>query len=236
MKTLQALLLSLAAVALFSSCARTYHPLQPASLRYTHHEEETAPLSLGYRYNILTEKRNKKFSKAEKKRRLYLVAVEITNFSDRPMTLGKDFLLQAGDVPVAPVSKMRLYNRLRQRPGFFMFYMFITPLNITTQTTSSHGTKYRFYPLGLIIGPALSFGNLSRAKNNNKKFKADLDIYDLSAKLIAPGETVYGLVGLSHFSFAPLKIYMKDEKQKKKTDAYQDVTDEYYIEPDTLGN
>lgn len=236
MKTLQALLLTLVTIALFSSCARTYHPLEPTSLRYIHHEEETAPLSLGYRYNILTEKGNKKFSKAEEKRRLYLVAVEITNFSDRPMTLGKDFLLQAGDVPVAPVSKMRLYSRLKQKPGFFMFHLFFSTLNITTQTTSSYGTKYRFYPIGLIIGPAIAFGNLSRAKNNNKKFKADLDQYDLTDKPIAPGQTVHGLVGLSHFSFAPLRIYMKEDKQKKKTDAYQDVTDEYYIEPDSLGN
>ena len=235
MKTLQALLLALVTLALFSSCARSYHPLEPASLRYTHHEEETAPLSLGYRYNILTEKGNKKFSKAEEKRRLYLVAVEITNFGDRPMTLGKDFLLQAGDVPVAPVSKMRLYSRLKQKPGFFMFYMFFLHLNIPSQLITGSSSAF-VLPTGLILGPALSLGNLFRAKNNNKKFKADLDLYDLTDRPIAPGETVHALVGLSHFTFAPLRIYMKEVKQKKKTDAYQDITDEYYIEPDTLGN
>lgn len=235
MKTLQALLPALVVLVMLSSCARTYHPLEPASLRYTHHEDETAPLSLGYRYNILTEKGNKKFSKAEEKRRLYLVAVEITNFSDRPMTLGKDFLLQAGNVPVAPVSKTRLYNRLKQNPGFFMFYMFFIHLNIPSQLITGSSSAV-VLPTGLILGPALSLGNLFKAKKNNQNFLAELNLYDLTDKQIAPGETVHGLVGLSHFSFAPLRIYMKEPQKRKKTDAYQDVTDEYYIEPDTLGN
>ncbi len=230
MKTLKALLAPLAIAFLLCSCASTYHPIEPASLQYLHHEQSHEALSLGYRYHILTEKNNKKLSKAEDKKSVRLVAVEITNNSSSPLTFGEDFTLSTNGLQLAPMSQARLYNRLKQKPGFFMFYLSMMQFNITTETTSSYGTKTRFYPIGLILGPAFALGNFFKAKNNNKNFQAELNRYNLTGKVIQPGETVYGLVGLTHFSFNPLEIYMKGEKPKEVTEKEPAVTDEYYIE------
>lgn len=87
-----------------------------------------------------------------------------------------------------------------------------------TSTNSDSGTYQttNTIPVGLILGPALAGGNLYQAARSNKKFREDLNAYDLQGRRIAAGETVYGLLGVRSDNYDALKIYIPETESAKK--------------------
>jgi hypothetical protein len=76
-------------------------------------------------------------------------------------------------------------------------------LNVYTFSQSSSGNQVtsqssHFYPIGVIIGPALAFGNLAMAKSSNKKFQSELEHNDIEERPISPGHTEYGLIAIQN--------------------------------------
>jgi hypothetical protein len=224
MYQLKALFCVLCIAVLLSGCAGSYRTINPESLPYQQQQSNTdAAVQVGYHYNILTELGNKKFARKEKKKNLNLVAVKITNNTDRTLIFGKDIFLRSEGQLVSPVSYMRTFRTLKHKTPLFLLYLPLIHLNVTTVEQTHSGYKQRFYPVGLIVGPILSFGNMLKAHSNNKKFLKELKAHKLQDKEIQPGETVYGLIGVQKSTFAPIEVEMRVKGDKI-------VQDEYYIE------
>ncbi|MCR5887120.1 hypothetical protein LRS06_04875 [Hymenobacter sp. J193] len=62
----------------------------------------------------------------------------------------------------------------------------------------------------LPTGPFIAAGNMIGAGTANKNMRNELARYDMTNKVIRPGETVYGLLPLRETNVAPLKLTLRN--------------------------
>lgn len=197
---------------LMNSCASGYRTITPENLTYnSQHLEEN--ISLEYKYDLL----RKKYAKKEKKKDVRLVAIKITNNSEKDLIFGQDIWLtykNNSQVLIMPIDKT--FQSLKQHPVTYLPYLLLTPLNIYTTTVNSYGVQETSssFPAGLIIGPGLAGGNLIAAASANKKFKNELRENNLQGARIPKGETVYGLIGIRADNYDALDFDLKDQQEE----------------------
>ena len=190
--------LMFAFIFLIGGCAHGYNALQPTKIAYSA-SNSMEDVSLSYRYDILNEKGNTKLSKKEKKQNIKLVAVKITNNTDKVISIGNNAAFYCGSTMIYPMDAIWIKNTLKQSVPSYLFYLLLTPLTLTVN--GSHP-----FPVGLILGPMLSGSNMLVAANANKNFYNELVQYDIVNREIQVGETVYGLVGFRNLDYSPLTI------------------------------
>jgi hypothetical protein len=190
--------LMLAFIFLFSSCAQSYYALNPTKIAYTA-SNNFEDITLNYRYDILNEKGNNKISKKERKHNVKLVAVKITNNTNKVINIGNNAAFFCGNDMTYPMDAISTKNSLKQSVPSHLFYLLLTPL-----TLSLNGSNP--IPIGLILGPAISGGNMLVAGSANNNLYKNLVQYDILFRDIQPGETVFGLVGFRNIDYAPLTI------------------------------
>jgi hypothetical protein len=195
---------SSAIIVLFTSCASRYHVVNPPTLDFQSQSGDSSVL-VEYRTNLLKGK----YAKRETKSDVYLIAVKITNNSSREIIFKDDIKIFSGEKEVTPIPLKTFYSATQQDPDKSLKLLFITPLNVYTFSETTNGgevtsRKNKFYPIGLIIGPALAFGNLAAAKSANKKFKKELDQNEILEKTIPSGHTEYGLIAVRDISSSNL--------------------------------
>ena len=187
-----------------TGCASGYRVIQPKSINYIS-KNEVDGLTLQYRYELL----DKKYEKKEEKKGVKLVAIKITNNSDRDVTFGKDVTLAfENDHIVYVMENEKVFKTLKQSPASYLWYLLLTPLNLYTTKTNSYGVPEQTSstPIGLVLGPGLAGGNMIAAGSANKKFKTELLEYNINGTVIKKGETKYGLIGIRSDSFDALKL------------------------------
>lgn len=193
-------------VILSGGCASNYHSISPQS-SYFNVAEQTDELDFSYRYNILREKGNKKYAKREDKKGIRVVALKITNNTDRPLKFPEDIQLYAGDRAVLLLEPEFIHSKLKQGVPIYLLYLLFTPM---TFTTYSENGDVNSTPVGLLVGPGLTALNMGMASSANNKFKEELLQYNLANRVIQEGETVYGLIGFQDFGYSPIKIQLKE--------------------------
>jgi hypothetical protein len=203
MKPTQLFLFSLCAIIL-TSCASGYQTINPKRINYAS-RNTINDVSLEYKYDLLS----RKYEKKEVKKGVKLVALKITNNSDKDLTFGNDVKLtfQNGN-EVFVMEHNQTFLMLKQSPATYLLYLLLTPINLYTTETNSYGMQEETSstPVGLIVGPGLAGGNIIAASSANKKFKTDLLEYNLNGTRIKKGQTVYGLVGIKTNSYETLTL------------------------------
>lgn len=191
----------------FFNCASRYRVIEPNNLNYVS-KAETGGVTLEYKYDLL----DKKYSKKEDKKGIRLVAVKISNNSDRDLVFGRDLnLVYANENEIYVLDKERTFKTLKQSPATHLFYLLLTPVNFYTSKTNEYGLEETTSstPVGLILGPGLAAGNLIAASSANKKFKTELENFDIKGSTIKQGEVKYGLVGIDSQSYDALKLSLQ---------------------------
>jgi hypothetical protein len=193
--------------AVLSSCASTYKPIRPTQLQYNQASDANG-VSLGYRYDVLREKGNKKYAKREMKNGVRLVAVKIINNTDQALVLGGNSKLYTGRSEVLLIPSEDIHKSLKQGVAIYLLYLLMTPMQFTVTTANSNGSvDTDSTPIGLILGPGISIGNMAVSGSANKNLLDELNAFNLKGKTIQPGETAYGLIGIgSHLGVAPLSL------------------------------
>lgn len=189
-----------------SSCAATYSPIEPSTIKFTAHSSDQSGLKLSYRYDVLRENRNKRYAKKEDKRGIRLIAVEVTNTTNANLMIGKDILFYSGDDQVIPLESDIIQKTLRQSVPSYLPYLLLTFTTLTITTRSS----IESYRIGYVLGPALTIGNVAVAASSNGRFSSELEAYNLFDREIPAGETVTGLIGIYSPGFNPLSIQMRN--------------------------
>lgn len=186
-------------VFLSGGCASSYHTIIPERLNYTSSGGASQKVELGYRYSVLGEQGNRKYAKREVRYNIKLVAVRITNHSDEVINMGRNVAFYSGDKLLYPMDALAVRSYLRQSPASYLFYLLLTPLTLTVGESDP-------FPLGLIMGPALSLGNLMVANNANNNLFYEMNRYNVIDRDIQPDETVYGLVAFREIGFEALSV------------------------------
>ncbi|PKB42875.1 hypothetical protein AX016_1050 [Cellulophaga sp. RHA19] len=209
-------LLIILSIILLESCASGYKTLELNSMRYLG-TNVTDSIKFDYRYNLLS----KKYAKKEIKKGIKVIAVKITNNSSKDLVFGEDVkLTQANGNEIYVMDNEYVYKSLKQSPASYLWYLFLTPLNLyttSTETTSNGYTRENTnsIPIGLAIGPGLTGGNMIAASSANKKFKQDLLTYSINGTVLKKGETTYGLVGIESKYKNALKLILNSSKPQE---------------------
>jgi len=189
----------------FNSCASGYKIINPQNLNYNSNHGNKQIL-LEYKYDLL----EKKYKKKETKRGLKLIAVKITNYSDKDIIFGKDIKLiyENGDELIY-IENERVFKSLKQSSATYLLYLLLSGMRITNTKISQNGIESNNIPIGLIVGPGLAGRNIVKASSANKKFQAELLEFKISNTIIKKGRTVYGLIGIQSNNYDTIKLKVK---------------------------
>jgi hypothetical protein len=162
---------------------------------------------MAYKYDVLREKGNKKYSRKELKAGVRIVALRITNTTGKTIKIGDNARIYTGSSEIRMWPSDLAYRKIKQTVPLYLLYLLLTPMEATTGDPYSGSSET--FPIGLIIGPGLAGGNVAVAATANTRLKEDLLQFELSDKTIKPGETVYGLVAIPEMGFVPLRVVVK---------------------------
>lgn len=191
-------LICIAVILLFTSCAATYKKVNPPEVRYPVVFKDSL---FSYQYDVIRRAGNRKIAKKEMKAFMHVVAVKIYNNTSQTLEYGKNYRIYQGETEASLLGPEITADVIKQKAGFHFFYLLF--LGSTVETGSGS------FPIGLILGPALAIGNYAVARTANNRFKEELLDYDIERKVIAPGETVYGLITLRDNGHLPLTLRIK---------------------------
>ena len=163
-------------------------------------------VTFSYKYDVLAETKNKKYAKKETKNKVKVLAVRFTNETDRPLTIGEDLLLYSGNTMITPMDPEAVVMSLKQNVPIYLLYLLLTPTNLYIQD----GNRTQIYPIGLALGPGIAAGNMIGAGGANRNFQAEMVTHDIVGKVVQPGETFSGLIGIHDEGYNPLTIKLKE--------------------------
>lgn len=193
---------------LLTSCASRYKKINPETINYSSKSIESNIL-VEYKYDLL----EKKYKKKETKNNIKLIAVKITNNTEKDIISGKDFKLSyENGNEISLIETEKLFKTIKQSPASYLWYLLLSPLQFYSGTTTTSNGYYtetkpaNSFPIGLLLGPGLAGGNMIAASSANKNFKNELMAFDLNGKTIKKGETVYGLLGVNSNSYDSIKV------------------------------
>jgi hypothetical protein len=104
-----------------------------------------------------------------------------------------------GDRLVLPMEPKQVSQQLKQPAPLYLLWGLLW---VTITKCEGEDCSVTPLPVGLAIGLI----NVGVASSANKKFLAELDATNILDKTIQPGETVYGLIGISSDITAPLTL------------------------------
>lgn len=196
-------LLLLACATFLSSCATNYKSINPQQHNYTFSTEKDSIL-MEYRYDLLRGKYRKK----EKKSDVSLVAVKITNYSDRDLTFGRDIRISNNTGhELYLLDPEIVFKNLKQRPARYLTFLLFGLARF--EVVQVNGDRDEIKNAGLFLGASLATANMLMASSSNSTFKTELTNYNLNGVSIKKGETAYGLVGLGTDIYSPLTLSVK---------------------------
>ena len=193
-------------IGIFSSCASSYVPINPAFVNYRS-STKSEGIELDYQYHLL----QKKYGKKEAKKEVKLVAVKIINNSEEDITFGEDFILtdEVGNELIL-YDQDYIYSNLKQSSGLYIIYL---PLMFVGYNPPDENGEYKAennIPFGLVLGPMLLGVNMLISSSSNKQFKNELIANNMKGLTIKKGEVQTGLIGImSTEFFKTIKVELK---------------------------
>lgn len=184
---------------LLVGCATFYSPIKPAEIGFPS-PEINADFSYSLKFDPLLNAGNQRFAKKEAKTGISIVALKITNNSDRDLTVGKDILFYLDHREIVALEPNPAATQLALGSAGYMLYslLFLYIRNGTNETV---------IPIGLPIG----LGNLIVATNTNNKLKQELVSQNIINRTIKPNETIYGLAAFRDIRYGKLTLKTNED-------------------------
>ncbi|MDB5226264.1 MAG: hypothetical protein JWN78_457 [Bacteroidota bacterium] len=174
----------LIAILLISSCARPYRKINISSIPFKENREEFN-ISYSVRQGVLYNMKDFFYAKKEMKKNMSLIAFKIVNKSELPLRVSDLQFSCGASVPIAPIKVDEFYNELKQKAALYWLYSVgVMPFR------RGPAKPWIYLPFGIVMAGA-NFGIAYRA---NKKFKTDLNLLDLTNKIIQPGDSIRGVL------------------------------------------
>lgn len=184
---------------LMNSCATSFRGFSPEAPVYRHQIDGKLDIS----YSPVALKGQ--YAKRQHRSMCSLVHITLFNQTPHPITIAKDVKVFSADGnEVRMMSTDDFYEATYQNPKRAMAFLSLVPANFYRFDEETSGgkvtdRKFVIIPFGLIVGPALAFGNRAAAKSANRKYSKALQENNIANQTIAPGQRIEGVLGL----FAP---------------------------------
>lgn len=188
----------------FVSCASSYRPINPPTVYYDSHDLKDG-VKLSYKYDVLREKGNKKYSKKEDTKGIRVIAVKITNYTDSTINVS-DLIFTSGSNEIAPMDPIIIKNSIKQIVPSYLPYLLLTFLKLYVTKVEDGVPNTEYYPIGYVLGPGITIGNMALAGSANEEFLRELNNYNILNRDIQKGETVYGIIGFRNSGYMPISL------------------------------
>lgn len=205
------LLLILCASA-FAQCAVRYKPINPESVAFDA-VEETDDIRFAYRYDVLAYRGNTRLAKYQETKGARIIAVQITNKTDRPLNIARDMDLytEAGEYPYQMDIKTAAKN-FSQPVAQYLLYGLLFYAKIDCEELGRDCRFSKVIPFGLGIAAV----NMIIANKANREMREEFQEYNIESRDIAPGQTVYAILALEieDKEYSPLKLELREAREK----------------------
>lgn len=189
-------------LALFSQCASSYKPVVPESMEYTITNNDS-DLEFSYRYDVLSLRGNRKYSKKERKHGFAIAAVKIKNKTDHTLNFARDLELMTQRGPIYPAENEYTAKTIKQ--GVAIYLLYILANYSESECINGNCKTSLFIPSGFV----LALINIIVAASANQKIREDFNKNSLYGKDIGPGETVHGIISIRDLGYQPLSLRLK---------------------------
>jgi len=203
------ILLILLCTLLLSGCASFYRPIHPEQVSYTKSSIDS-DVEFQHKFNVLKTRGNRKYARKARKRNIKIVAVKITNGSEKNIDFSSDVQLYMGEREIYPIDLYQVSSKLKQKIWWYLFYGLISwNPSAASANTSPSGTTTTTGP-SIPIGLGIAGGNMLVAFKANKDFESELKKYNLINTVIQPGETKIGIIAFEGISQRDIQIQIKE--------------------------
>ena len=185
-----------------ASCASHYRHVEPQTMKY-HSEPITlhdCNVEITYRYNILENAKNKKYSRMEKRSGISLLAIRIANHGTDTLYIPEDLLIESKNNCVFPLEMDEAIET------FIQDNPILDEVGSGMASVQINANWGWVVPLAATI-PSL-VNNSIEERANDRFIKEMLDYY-LVYSNIPPGATVSGLLALPVQPNTPLSFYKR---------------------------
>lgn len=173
-------------ILLIGSCARPYRKINMSSIPFKEFREENT-MSYAIKQGVMYNMKNYSIARKEQKKNVSLVAVKIVNKSELPININDMQFTCGATIPITPIKVDEYYNTLKQKAGLYWLYS----AGVVVYPRPPKGSK-KFIPLP--FGLPIAAANFGIAYKANKKFKTDIQLLDLSNKVIQPFDSIVGIL------------------------------------------
>lgn len=186
---------------LFSSCASKYNPITIDNLNYRT-DKKGSDIEYAVNTNVLMEFDNNKYANKALKKDVSIIAIELTNHTDKTLDLDRDLQFLSGNNPINPVDMEVAHSLIKQPAGLYWLWGLLWA---SFSSCDNNDCSYIPIPIGLLIGGI----NSSKANKANGFFLDKLTQDDLLQKEVKSGETVRGLLCIKRNEMIGLSIQLK---------------------------
>ena len=194
---------------LLTSCAANYRALMPETLTYPN-SYSTEDLEMEYDYYILQTRLNhRKYGRKALDNNLLFVALKLRNNSEVQLKLNEDYFITDKDGEVLQTyTTDELFKLTKQNAGSYAAYFGICAYAFSEDAYINEEP----FPIAPVLGGGIpGVVNIAVAAKANLAYKNELEKYDLTKKIIEPGETVFGVVGVKGRGHGSLRFIRMNE-------------------------
>lgn len=171
------------------SCAKQYHNIKTSELVYSDVYVNNGVI-LEYSYNVLELSGNKKYNSRADANCFQLVAVRLTNTTERKINIGRDieFFELEGKVKFANPSEIS--SHVKQYPLLNLLYLPLLAIPIKIH----NGKEEKVYRIGALFSVPMIY-NMVISKAANLDFEKDLNRNYILNRDIEVGQSISGVIG-----------------------------------------
>lgn len=195
---------------LFTSCARTYHVIEPSLYNYENKKTLTDEVSISYYYNVQHQGNNKPYARKERKKHKRLVAIKMVNNSDSVITLSQEnfYIKTSSGRDIRIIDDVTYTKAIRQYSETFVLFYGLAGISYRWESVNGQvSTELTYNPIPLIIG----IGNAIYAEISNSKQKQNLANNQIFNKPIHPKSSLYGLIAIEEAGYPELNFFYYNE-------------------------
>jgi hypothetical protein len=187
-------------MAFIVGCAASYTRISPEVRKYKM-GDSTSAISMMYKYDVLSLKGNKRYAKLEAKAGISVVAIKISNHTDSTLYTSR-MKIFFGTKEVIPLNAFSASQMLKQGVVIYLLYSLLG-LYVATGPSNTYGqTHYTVIPIGIPIAA----GNMLGAGAANTNLRNEFLKYDISDRIIKPGQDLFAIVSLKEITHEPLRV------------------------------
>lgn len=191
---------------LISGCAHTYRTIKMSDIPFNEFRNDNN-ISYSIRQGVMFNLKNKFFFKREVKRDIDLIAFKIVNKTDQTISISDMDFFCGATLPLQRISVDEYYNSIKQKSNLYWLYsvgMVVYPKpavyklsNNTSANKPDNPKKFikngkQFIPLP--FGLPMAAVNYGISKKANNKLQLNLQLLDLSNKVIQPHDSISGIL------------------------------------------